>query len=90
MRRLDAAQVGAFSDAAVTVDNMVGEEDKVAFQVRLKVTHSGTFMGIAPTGKRVEMTNTHIVRVSGGKVAEWWGTDEFSRITQELRDAQKS
>ena len=85
IRRLDAAQLGAFSEAVVTVGNMVAEEDKVAFQVGLKVTHSGAFMGIAPTGKRVEMTNTHIVRVSASRIAEWWGTTEFPRVIQELR-----
>jgi predicted ester cyclase len=36
------------------------------------VAHQGELMGIAPTGKRIDMTAVGIWRVSEGKIAEAW------------------
>jgi ketosteroid isomerase-like protein len=84
MKQFDAQVDAGFSSAGTTIDNMVAEADRVAFQAHISITHTGQFMGIDPTGKKFEMTPTHIVRIAAGRVAEWWGTSEWPRVMQEL------
>jgi predicted ester cyclase len=74
----------AFPDIIFTVEDMVAEGDKVAYRVTVRGTHTGRqFMGIAPTGKKIEMRNTSIKRIANGKLAESWGTlDNLSMMRQ--------
>jgi predicted ester cyclase len=83
-KRFDAMLLTGFAEFKTTLHNMIAEADKVAFQVNIKMTHTGPFMGAAPTGKKIEITNTYIVKIFNNKVSEWWGTAEFTRVMQEL------
>ena len=47
-------------------------------------THSGDFMGIPATGKRVTFTETHIVRIANGKAVEHWGNQDDMTMMQQL------
>ena len=50
---------------------------------RQEATHSGEFMGIAPTGKRVEMRAMTLYRISDGKVREiYWNFDLYGLLQQ--------
>jgi len=75
-KNLDHAFLAAFSDAVATIGDMVAEGDKVAYRVTWRATHTGEFMGIAPTGKKIKLMYSAIFRISGGKLAEWWGVGE--------------
>jgi predicted ester cyclase len=74
----------AFPDSSFTVDNMVAESDKVAYQVTIKGTHKGLYMGIAPTGNKIEMIDTSIKRITNGKFAESWGTLDIMSLMKQL------
>lgn len=74
----------AFPDISFTMEHMVAEGDKVAFQETVTGTHKGEFMGIAPTGNKVETINTCIIRIAGGKLAESWCTIDSMRMMQQL------
>jgi len=84
MKQFDTMVLDASPDAICTVSNMVGEGDKVAFQVNARATHTGPLMGVAPTGKKIEMTNTYIVKIRNNKIVEWWGTSEIPLVMQQL------
>jgi predicted ester cyclase len=84
-KQFDVKMLAAFPDLNITLHNMIAEGDKVAFQVHLKATHTGAFMGAPPTGMKVDITNTHIVQIIGNKIVNWWGTTEFPRLMQQLR-----
>ena len=73
----------AFPDIHYVLEDMVGEGNKVAFRESFTGTHRGEFKGIAPTGKKVKMINTCIVRIENGKFAEGWCTlDEWNLMRQ--------
>jgi len=75
--------LAAFPDLRVTVDDLLAEADKVAAHITMKGTHKGEFMGIAPTGRQVEMRISDIVRIAGGKAVERWGVeDSLGMLTQ--------
>jgi predicted ester cyclase len=74
----------AFPDCTFTVENMVAEGDKVAYQVTIRGTHQGTFIGIPPTGNKLEMRDTSIKRIINGKFVESWGTIDSLSMMQQL------
>jgi steroid delta-isomerase-like uncharacterized protein len=57
----------AFPDLHQTIEEQIAEGDKVAYRWTARGTHQGEFMGIAPTGNRVEMTGISIARLIDGR-----------------------
>ena len=74
----------AFPDVCVTVENMVAEGDYVAHRARFTGTHRGDWMGIPPTGKRVDVTLNVLSRFVGGKEAEAWEELDMLSFMQQL------
>jgi len=62
----------ALTDAAMTIEDIFGEGDRVAVRLRSRATQSGEFMGMPPTGKRYEIEEIHLFRIAGGRIAEHW------------------
>ena len=59
-------------DANHHILDMVAERDKVATRGKTTMVHRGEFLGIAPTGKHVELHWLDIMRIERGKNAEEW------------------
>ena len=61
------------SDLEVDVDVVLAEDDLVAVRTTTRGTHTGPLLGIAATGRRLEIDGTDIVRVRDGRIVEHWG-----------------
>ncbi len=61
-----------FADVAVTIDDLVAEEDKVVARFTWTGTHIGEFLGIPATHKKVSWSGTDWWRIENGKLAEHW------------------
>ncbi len=61
----------AYPNIHFTIEEMMAEGDKVVLRWTDSGTQTGEWMGIAPTGKRVDGIGASIFRVSGGKIVEW-------------------
>jgi predicted ester cyclase len=83
-KQFDVVLGAAFPDCHATIRDIVAEGDKVAFQVSWQGAHTGPFMGVAPTGKKYEMTNTYIVKIRADKLAEIKGTTHLPLMMQQL------
>jgi predicted ester cyclase len=72
--------LSAFPDTEVTVEDAFASEagDRVVGRFAYRATHTGEFMGAAPTGRRVEMTSIDVWRVEDGRFAEHW--DEINGL----------
>jgi steroid delta-isomerase-like uncharacterized protein len=71
-----------FPDYHLTTEDTIGENDKVVERVRMTGTHTGEFMGIPPTNKKIDVDSISIVRIEAGKVKERWNVvnqQEFRR-----------
>lgn len=62
----------AFPDWKVTVNDIIAEGDKVVARATGQGTHLGEYMGIPPTGRRIEVSWIAIYRIADGKLAEHW------------------
>lgn len=78
VERGSAAITEAFPDLRTAEADSVKEGDRVAFRWLLIGTHEGEFMGVAPTGRRVEAMGMDIVRLADGEIVEHWG--EFDAV----------
>jgi predicted ester cyclase len=50
----------------------------------MRGTHSGELMGVQHTGRSVTMSRIDIVRVAGGKIAEFWYGEHVLEHVQHL------
>jgi predicted ester cyclase len=72
----------ALSNFDITIEDQIAEGDKVVTRLTWRGTHDrGTFMGMPPTDKKVEVTAIFIHRIAGGKVKEEWSaSDTLERL----------
>ncbi len=84
VKQLFSSLHAAFPDFHMEVEDMIAEGDKVVARISWSGTHQGEFMGIAPTGNRVEVSGIDIVRITDGKVVERWGNFDDLGMMQQL------
>jgi steroid delta-isomerase-like uncharacterized protein len=71
-RKHAAILFSALPDLQVKIEDIFASGDKVTVRLRISGTHSGEFLGIQPTGRRVEYESTEVYRIADGKIAEEW------------------
>jgi len=74
----------SFSNFHVTIEDMIGEEDKVWIRVKITGTHTGGYRGLAPTGKKFTEASVWIYRIVKGKVVEGWNVDDELDFLKQL------
>ena len=73
----------AFPDLRFVVDELIAEGEFVAARYHWQGTHKGTFLGIAPTGRRLSVRGMDFYRLEDGRLIEHWDTvDEFGMLSQ--------
>lgn len=83
LKRLVALWQDAFADLTFTVEDLVAEGDLVAVRLTFRGIHRGEWKGLAPTGKRIEVTEMMFFRFSESKVIELWEDyDEYGMRLQ--------
>jgi len=73
-----------FPDLLFVVEQMLAETDRVVTQVAVKGTHTGTWLGVAPTGKAIDIKMIVIHRIENEKIVEDWVLVEVLGFFQQL------
>ena len=82
-KRYLAPFFSAFPDAQFTTEDLVAEGDTVAVRRTIRGTHTGSLMGIPPTGRQVTISEMAMLRVANGKFVEAWNnTDDLGMLRQ--------
>ena len=76
----------AFPDVSSTIEQQTVEGTWVTTRTTIRGTHLGAFMGVAPTGKTIEIMHLSLDQVEAGKVMEHFGVSDWLRalITFEI------
>lgn len=74
----------AFPDQRITIEREVVSGDRIAAQTSWTATHTGPFMNVPPTGRRIVVPGTGIFRIVNGKIAEEWMQEDFLGIYQQI------
>jgi steroid delta-isomerase-like uncharacterized protein len=69
----------AFPDWHSSLEELVGEDDRIAERWTGRGTHRGEFQGIAATGRQVVVPGTVFYRVTEGRITEFRG--QFDRLS---------
>jgi steroid delta-isomerase-like uncharacterized protein len=62
----------AFTDVHTSIDDLIGEHDKVVLRWKTTGTHTGPYGRVPPTGRVVTMTGVDVYRLDGGQIVEAW------------------
>jgi predicted ester cyclase len=84
LRAFHEALWQAFPDIRLTVEDLVVESDRAALRYRLRGTHSGPYLGVAPTGLGFDVEGLTLLRVADGRVAEEWHAPTELAILRQL------
>jgi steroid delta-isomerase-like uncharacterized protein len=84
MRQRLAALRSAFPDLRLSINQLFGDRDLVAVHATASGTHRGTFHGVPPTGRRWQASYTAILRVSDGRIDDFWDNWDLLSITEQL------
>ena len=74
----------AFSDKVCIDEARLVEGEWMAAFGRQEATHTGVFMGIAPTGKRLEIRYMDFWKVKDGKIVDNWVMVDFPHVMRQL------
>lgn len=74
----------AFPDLSATIEDIVAEDDLVAYRFTFTGTHEGEFMGVAGSGTRVSWEGMSLARIEDGKFAELRGFPDNLDLMQQL------
>ncbi len=74
----------AFSDKVCIDEARLFMGEWAAAFGRQEATHSGIFMGVAPTGKRVEIRYMDFWKVEDGMIADNWVSVDFPHVLAQL------
>jgi predicted ester cyclase len=62
-----------YPDLKLSIDSQIAENEWVVTSYTMTGTHAGEWMGIKPTGRRLEVTGVNIDKVIDGRIVEHGG-----------------
>ncbi|MEJ6403891.1 ester cyclase [Yoonia sp. 2307UL14-13] len=74
----------AFTDRHYKTEKFMADGDWAACFGHIEATHSGTFMGIAPTGKRIKIPYMDFWRIEDGRIADNPVSVDFASVMAQL------
>lgn len=80
-----AAGEEGFPKYDLIADHIIAEDNMVSVIGRFGGTHTGSFMGIPPTGRSVADVPIHITyKLEGGKIVDHWMLTDNASLMQQL------
>jgi predicted ester cyclase len=74
----------AFSEREYFEEARLAQGEWVSSFGYIEATHSGTFMGIAATGKRIKVKYIDFWKIKDGKIADNWVNVDFPEVLAQL------
>jgi steroid delta-isomerase-like uncharacterized protein len=73
-----------FPDLRVDIEDQLAEGDKVTTRKTIHATHTGMFMGLPASGKKVGIKVIDIIRLRDGQYIEHWATSNLAEVIAEI------
>jgi steroid delta-isomerase-like uncharacterized protein len=74
----------AFPDFRAEIHWQAADGELVTTYKTYHGTHRGTFLGVAPTGRKIHFETVDVMRVRNGKITEHWGVANLFSLMQQL------
>ena len=83
-KEFNAGLFQGFPNIKQTIKDVVAEENKVVYRSTIRGTHTGEFLGVPPTGKSVKINDFTLLRISNGRIVEWWYECNLLELMKQL------
>jgi predicted ester cyclase len=84
-KKLIGMFAASFSDTApIEAHEMIGNSDKIVVRWSSTAKHSGEFMGIPATGRRIRVKGIDIFRLAEGKIVDLWQEIDLLGIVRQI------
>ena len=83
-RQLYKTLRNAFPDFHAEIHWQLADGDRVTTYKTYHGTDRGEFLGVAPTGRKIQFETVDVMRVRDGKIAEHWGVANLFCLMQQL------
>ena len=84
LKQMIANLRAAFPNLQCTIEDEIGQGDKLAAHWTVRGTHEGTFYGNLPTGRTVEVPGFNFARIAAGQIVENWVFMDQMGMLQQL------
>jgi len=84
VKQLISMYRSAFPDIHFETGEMICEGDIVAHRWTFTGKHEGEMMGVAPTGKKVEVAGVEMNRVENGRITASWTVSDAMGLMNQL------
>src|SRR5215472_15362252 len=84
VRRLYTYLRAAFPDFRAEIHWQLADADRVTTYKTYYGTHEGTFLGIAPTHRKIHFESVDVMRVQNGKITDHWGVANLLSLMQQI------
>ena len=74
----------AFPDNTHVIEQTLEAGDRVAVILTQHATSKGPYEGASPTGQAVTIPAIHMMRLSNGRIQEWWALEDNLGLMQQL------
>ncbi|MBV9416460.1 MAG: ester cyclase [Solirubrobacterales bacterium] len=79
--------VAPWSDMTHSIEDLTESPDGVTVRMHIAATHTGSFLNVPPTGRRIEWDHVAIVKITDGRVVGQWAQPDLWGIYQQLAPA---
>lgn len=83
-KNLQRTFLSAYPDLNVSIEDALVDGDKIAVRCKVRATHTGDGLGIAPTNQPIEFTGMGIAQVKDGKIIEAWNEFDFMKMYSQV------
>jgi predicted ester cyclase len=66
------------------LEDTIVQGNKIVLRIPFTGTHLGKFWGLEPTGKKIDVTETLILRLDDERIAEMWEDDDEYGMRRQL------
>ena len=80
--------VAPWTDMSQSVEDLTESADGVTVRMHIAATHTGEFLGIAPTGRHIEWDHVAIIKIKNGRVVGQWAQPDLWAIYKQLTREQ--
>jgi steroid delta-isomerase-like uncharacterized protein len=84
VRRLYTYLREAFPDFHAEIHWQLVDGDRVTTYKTYHGTHEGTFLGVAPTHRKIHFETVDVMRVQNGKITDHWGVGNLLSVMQQI------
>lgn len=68
-----------------SMEDLIGEDDRVAIRWSIDMTHTGDDLGMPATGRRIHFHGASFLVVRDGKIVEGWNEMNMQHLFNQLK-----